>query len=246
MIILMKIKRCFKHEKGSLTVECLLFLIPVMMAFFTLVNISRFVQAEVIINHAITQTAKQISVYSYVLTKTDISTRIQATAKKSEKFKTDTENTISSVTDFMGSVGGLGDGGDLYSQVNDVVSKGQTAYDSVTAYFSDPEELLTGVLAVAKSGGEQMVLSYVAGCIARGGIRDSLGYMTEDPDQYLKGLGIVDGMEGLDFSDSKWMSNGDGKPNIEITVTYTMCNLMFPQFDFGRHQYRVCASTSIW
>ena len=48
-------------DKGSLTVEALLFLIPFIMAFCTLINAARFVQAEMLIHHAVTQTAKQIS-----------------------------------------------------------------------------------------------------------------------------------------------------------------------------------------
>ena len=48
-------------SRGSLTVEALLFLIPFMIAFFTLINAARFVQAEMLIHHAVTQTAKQIS-----------------------------------------------------------------------------------------------------------------------------------------------------------------------------------------
>jgi len=234
------------ERRGSLTVECLLFLIPVMCAFFTLVNVSRYIQAEMVIHHAITQTAKQISVYSYVLTKTGISERIQGTARKSEKFKTTTAETIDSVTSFVDAVGGLGNGMDIPAQVNQVIDTGQTAYDSVTEYFSDPKEILSGVLAIAKAEGEKMILTYVTGCIARGCIRESLGRITDDPDRYLEQLGVVDGMEGLDFSQSEWMANTEGKPNVEITVTYTMRNLMFPQFDFGEHQYRVCASTSIW
>ncbi len=235
-----------RKSTGSLTVECLLFMIPVMCAFFTLVNVSRYVQAEVVIHHAITQTAKQISVYSYVLTKADIPTRIQTTAKKSKDFQTTTEKTIGDVTAFMGAVGNMGDGSDIVSQVENVVTTGKAAYDSVTEYFSDPKELLAGVLAIAKAKGQRMVLIYVTGCIARGCIRESLSYMTNDPDKYLEDVGVVDGLEGLDFSQSKWMDNTEGKPGIEIVATYKMKNLMFPQFDFGEHQYRVCASTSIW
>ena len=236
-----------KRNRGSLTVECLLFMIPVMCAFFSLVNVSRYVQAEVIIHHAITQTAKQISVYSYVLTKTKISERVQNTAKKSEQFKTDTDNTIKDVADFMGAVGEVGSGPDLVAQIDNVVASGNQAYHSVTEYFSDPKELVAGVLAIAKSKGERLVLTYVTGCIARGCIRESLSYMTGDPNQYLEDIGIVGGLEGLDFSQSNWMTGDTSvKPGIEIIVTYKMRNLVFPQFDFGEHQYRVCASTSIW
>ena len=69
------------YNEGSLTVEALLFLIPFIMAFCTLINAARYVQAEMLIHHAVTQTAKQISTYSYVLTKTKISSRIVETNK---------------------------------------------------------------------------------------------------------------------------------------------------------------------
>lgn len=41
-------------SRGSLTVEALVFLIPFIMAFCTLINAARFVQAEMLIHHAIT------------------------------------------------------------------------------------------------------------------------------------------------------------------------------------------------
>lgn len=232
--------------KGSLTVEVLLFMIPVMCAFFSLVNISRYVQTEMILHHAITQTAKQISVYSYVLTKTGISEKMQETNKKSAKFKTTTEETIQSVADFYSAVGNVGSGTDIADEVEQLVDAGNNAYDSVTDYFSEPKEILAGALSILKSEVRGRAMTYVAGCIARGCIRESLSYMTADPDKYLESVGVVDGLEGLDFSQSDWIGNADEKANIEIVVTYKMHNLMFPQFDFGEHQYRLCASTSIW
>ena len=76
------------RRRGSLTVEALLFLFPFMMAFLTVINMARFVQTEMIIHHAITQTAKQISAYGYILTKTTIAQNMQGTNKKSSEFNT--------------------------------------------------------------------------------------------------------------------------------------------------------------
>ena len=90
--------------KGALTVEVLLFMIPFMMAFLTIINAGRFVQTEMLIHHAITQTAKQISAYGYVLTKTEITDQMIATNNKSQKFKTDVNTTVNSVKTFSNSV----------------------------------------------------------------------------------------------------------------------------------------------
>lgn len=97
------------NARGSLTVEALLFLIPFIMAFCTLINAARFVQAEMLIHHAATQTAKQISVYSYVLTKTKISDRIIAANKKSEEMRVTIEEAASSVEEFVNAVSHMDD-----------------------------------------------------------------------------------------------------------------------------------------
>ncbi len=235
-----------KQEQGSLTVEAVLFLIPFMCAFLTLINGARFVQSEMLIHHAVTQTAKQISAYSYILTKTEITSKMQSTNKKSHKFISDTEKAVNSVTEFLGAVGELGSGGDLLSGVEDVIQKADTANSTLTEYFSNPKEIMYGALAVVKSEGRGTIMTWAVGGITRGCIKETISKVSDDPDQYLKVIGIVDGMSGLDFSESKWVSNEDGKADIQIVVTYKLKNLLFPNFDFGEYEFRQCASTLIW
>ena len=235
-----------KKEKGSLTVEAVLFLIPFLCAFLTLINMARFVQTEMLIHHAITQAAKEISVYSYVLTKSEIASEIQNTNRKSEEFYQDTDEMIGSLNEFAGALGGVGSSGDLTSEINYVINTGVTAEESLTNYFSDPEKLLSGVLSAAQNSAEQAVLTAVAGGISRGNIQTSLKKVTDDPNGYLETVGVVDGLSGLDFSKTKWISNGEGKADIEIVVTYTMKNTLFPDLDFGQHEFCQSASTLIW
>ena len=103
--------------KGALTVEVLLFLIPFMMAFLTIVNAGRFVQTEMLIHHAITQTAKQISAYGYVLTKTELTQTMIDTNKKSADFQTDVDNTVDSVKKFSSAISDFSTSGDLQSVI---------------------------------------------------------------------------------------------------------------------------------
>lgn len=234
------------QDNGSLTVEAILFLIPFMCAFLTLINAARFVQSEMLLHHAVTQTAKQISAYSYVLTKTDITSKMQATNKKSSKFIADTTEAVNSVTEFFGAVGDLGSGEDLISGVENVVEKADAANLTLTEYLSDPKEIMYGALAVVKSEGRGAVMTWAVGGITRGCIKETISKVSDDPDHYLKAIGIVDGMAGLDFSESKWVSNEEGKADIQIVVTYKLRNLLFPNFDFGEYEFRQCASTLIW
>lgn len=208
-------RRDHDSSRGSLTVEALLFLIPFIMAFCTLINAARFVQAEMLIHHAITQTAKQISTYSYVLTKAKISDRIQTTHRKSEKFLTD-------------------------------VGKATTSIEGFIDAISNRDALVEGVISLAKSEGEQMLLRQVVGMLSKNNIKNEITLMSDDPDRFLRNVGIVDGLSGLDFTQSSWMSKSEGKAEIKIVVSYTMKNILFPDFDFGQHKFRQCAYTLIW
>ncbi|MGI6012480.1 MAG: hypothetical protein ACOX8H_13485 [Ruminococcus sp.] len=204
-----------RTEKGSLTVEALVFLIPFIMAFCTIINGARFVQAEMLIHHAITQTAKQISTYSYVLTKAGITEKMQNTNGKSEEFTDTVDGAVSSIEGFAEAVG-------------------------------DPEGLAEGIFSLAKSEGEQYLMTQIAGTITRDNIENAIETLSDDPDEYLRNIGIVDGISGLNFSKSKWNSNTEGKGNIEIIVTYEMKNLLFPDFDFGSYHCSQSAATLIW
>ena len=210
-------KQKTEYNRGSLTVEALLFLIPFIIAFCTIINAARFVQAEVIIHHAITQTAKQISTYSYVLTKAGITQKMQESNGKSKRFQ-------ATVDDAMSSIEGLADAA------------------------GEPSALAEGVFSLVKSESRKEAMGSIAGALAEETIRDSIGLMSDDPDEFLSNLGIEGGLSGLDFSDSDWVSNGpDEKANIVIVVKYSMKNVLFPDFEFA-HSYEFCqsASTSIW
>lgn len=205
----------YDSSRGSLTVEALLFLIPFMMAFCTLINAARFVQAEMLIHHAITQTAKQVSTYSYVLTKAEISSRIQETNRKSEKFQVTVEEAASSIQGFTNALG-------------------------------NTDELFDGMISLIKSEGRNAVMTEIIGGLSKRNIENSISLISGDPDQFLENIGIVGGMEGLNFGASEWLSNGEGKGNVKIIVTYTMKNVLFPDFDFGQKEFCQCAYTSIW
>lgn len=227
-----------KKNRGSLTVETLLFLLPFMLAFCTIINMARFVQAEMIIHHAITQTAKEISAYGYVLTRTGITSRMQATNNKSSEFTAKVDEAVTSVEEYVNTMGS-GDDSAIYSS-------GQTAWENVEAIASDPSSIVSGVMSLVKSNFSQAVLIGVSGSLAKGSIKKQVSLMSDDPNAYLERIGVVGGLNGLDFSKSEWNSNESGKGNIKIVVTFKMKNQMFPMFDFGEHEYILSASTLVW
>ncbi len=202
-------------NKGSLTVEALLFLIPFMIAFFTLINAARFVQAEMLIHHAVTQTAKQISAYSYVLTKTKISDRIISTNKKSADFQVTVEKSTKSLKDFANAMG-------------------------------DMDGLVEDVFGFVKNQGEQWLITEGVGMLTKNNIKNEISLVSDDPNEYLENIGIEGGLAGLHFDNTRCLDNTEGKGNVKIVVTYTMKNVLFPDFDIGQYEFRQCAYTLIW
>ena len=225
-------------RRGSLTVETLLFLIPFMLAFLTIINMARFIQAEMIIHHAITQTAKEISVYGHVMTKTGITEKMQDRNKRAEKFKRDVDDTVKSVEEYLDAFSS-GDVGEIYK-------KEENAANKVEAFVSNPSAIAQGVFDLAKSDFNQRMVAQVTGNLAKASIKKQLSLMTNNPDQYLKNIGVVGGLDGLNFSKSNCNSNNSGNGNIDIVVTFTIKNQMFPQFDFGEHEYMLSVSTLMW
>lgn len=227
-----------KKSKGAMSVEILLFLLPVIFALGTVINMARTVQAEMIIHHAITQTAKEISAYGYILTRTGISERIQNSNKKSAGFKKDVDGVVTSVEDFASSFSTMN-----FSTISE---KGQAATSNVQSFVSDPEAIFQGIISCFKSGLEKTATTYLVGNLARGSIQKQISLMNKDVDAYLENLGVVDGIEGLDFSKSEWITNESGKANVSVVVTFKMKNNMFPMFDFGERDYVLSANTLSW
>ena len=78
-------------------------------------------------------------------------------------------------------------------------------------------------------------------------IEKAVENLTHDPDEFFENLGLVGGLSGLDFSESKWLSNtSEQKGNVQIIVTYKMKNVLFPDFDFGQYEFSQSVSTLIW
>lgn len=236
-----KVKKKSNRNKGSmgyLSVECMLVLIPFLLAFFTLINFSRYVQAEMIIHHAITQTAKEISAYSYVATKTGIEQQMQNTNKKAVTLKTNVSNVVDSIAEFSSAMEG--------GNVSDMINSGEAAYSNTKVLVDDAKNIPGEILALLKSGVQQSLARVVIGTITKASIKKELKLTGYDADEYLKDVGVIGGLAGLNFEKSEWNSTASRPGNVRIVVTYKMKNLFIPIMDFGTYEMMLCADTLIW
>ena len=237
-------KRC---SKGSLTVEAACFLVIFVMAFMLVVSFGRLARAQVVMQHAINDTALQISQYGYVLTKAGVTGQLVQTGNRAKQVRSDSAQIVGAVSELSNAIGGISDGGISESdigQLRSAASSMQDAGNIVSGYFKDPQSLLTGILALGQAGVEEYVGSAVISHIAGDQVEAYLGTLTDDPNAYLKELGIVGGLDGLDFSDSRFAAGGT--QDVQITVRFTVKNQMFPMLDFGERELCINATTRIW
>ena len=161
-------------NKGALAVETLLFLIPFTLAFCTIINFGRFIQAEMVIHHAITQTAKEISAYGYILTKTGITGRIQKTNKTSGETREKIDSVIDSTNEFMEAFSK----GDVPKMVN----SGKTTYNNTKMIVNDPSSIMSSLISLVKNYAEQKVLTEIAGGLAKGSVQKQVSLTKKDAD----------------------------------------------------------------
>ncbi len=207
-------------ERGSLTVEACISLTMFLMVFVTILYIMRIVFAYGIMQHALNQTAKEFSTYSYyyaVSGLADVNGQINSSTAAGKASFNDNVSKIVNVYDSFNSLGN----GNLEAGENFVNSLGD-ASAVVESVANDPVAAIKSVGSVFLSGGNEVAKTTLCGEISRGLMSKYIsdgGY--DAANTRLKNLRIVNGLEGVDFSASKFWSPGS-ENDIELVVCYTI------------------------
>lgn len=140
---------------------------------------------------------------------------------------------LNSVVDFGNALSGNGN----------VIQSANVAYSNLEDYFSNSDDIVQGLIAVAKNQAGSMAKEYAVGQVCRGSLKKQLSYITsEDPDAYLKKLGIQGGLGSISFQGTKWF---DTSRELDIVMTYKIT------YNFGilgkqERIFKVRAKTAIW
>ena len=168
-----------KKEKGSITLEAAIFLSMFLIAYLAFMDLVQVARAQMILQYTLDETTKELAQNSYILTKTGIVGQSIQTGQKSQQFKGKTEEMLNSVVDFGNALSGKGN----------VIQSANVAYSNLEDYFSNSDDIVQGLIAVAKNQAGSMAKEYAVGQVCRGSLKKQLSYITsEDPDAYLKKL----------------------------------------------------------
>ncbi len=222
-------KRFFRANKGSLTIEASLSLSIFLFAFVTLLSFINIARTESRIQHAINQSAKELSYYLYVF---DQAVVLEERGVAEEDIEVMVDNLIQ-MNQF------IGEGGypPQFAETNQQQMQ-------VTASSSTPAEVIGWLTEVALNDPASITSNIVAETLASQLVPKYLypGSTMAEIDQQLKSLHVVDGLSGLDFKQSSLLADGE---SINIVVEYRIGS-MIPSFFNKDIVISQTASTATW
>lgn len=231
------IKKKEKREKGSITLEASIFLVFFIVFYVAMMDLIQIARAQVVLQYAANEAAREISQYSYVLTKTGIVDKRVSTSSQAAAFTADAAGLLDDVK-AVGSI--LQSGGNATGAL-------QRAGTHAQNFFGDSDALMNNIFALIKTQGANMLSSMVIEAVVEEIVEEQIENMSmKGADQYLEDLGIDGGMGGLDFSSSRWANaSSGGMPELEVSIIYTI------DFDLGfielePRTFKVCAKTALW
>lgn len=223
--------------------EAAIFLTMFILFYVVMLDLIQIVRAQAVLQYAVNSAAKEVSVYSYVLTKGGITDQRAGTSKAADEFKGKLQDLVDGAKKVDDILEGNSEGS-LYDAVGDLYDTGEGLVDE---YGENPKKLLNDGLNVVKQWAANGVSSAVIGEFVKSRVEANVEAMSnKSADDYLKSLGIVGGTADLDYSQSKWAVNKSGDlVELEVVVAYSV------EIDLGwiklpERKYRVCAKTALW
>ncbi len=243
-----------KSEKGAASIEATISLtifVFVIMAIFMLIN---FCIVQTRISYAINTAAKEMSQYSYfyhVFNLEDLDEKLaEGKTQAVEAFGSFSQlisDSSAQVEEIEKNPTGYFDSvlnGEKTEDLQDIYKQIQDVSAHVTDAVNDPVEFMKSMASLAgEKVWEHVKSNVVAAPLAKGMTRRHFGTTRQSADEYLKGLGVVNGFDGLNFNMSTMFENGSD--DIKIVVYYNLdLATVFP-FDLN---VGICqqASTRAW
>lgn len=240
-----------KSERGSFTIEAILSLSIFMFAFVTIVSLATIAKVESTTQYAIDQVAKEISQYYYIAERVGIANTdssgvdeidgaVQAIFDFTDKSSTVASNYSSTTATDLGSM--LDTFSGIGNDVNEITAAAENVYNSFGPIFEDPKGIVSSLATMmVKQVGNELITKIIAQPLCKALVPK---YITSngDADAILEKMGVVDGLDGLDFRMSSFLSD---QRSINVVVVYQIKVNGFGIFD-DTLVIKQTASTAAW
>ncbi len=242
-----KILHNLKNAKGSATVEAVVAFMGFLFTIFTILNIVNFCRTQALISNAIDTTAKEMSQYGYFYEMSGLQKFSKGMKDVSDVGSSKINEVIDSVDSLYTSLTGAVDGSvsrgtEIANAINDnslnmeqiqgvidgVSADGSNVQASINlvsaninSIISNPISYIKSLASVAANGVLNTATSrIIAVPLAKAFFVKHFGDSAEEASRHLENLGVVKGLEGMNFNDSTMFA--DGSDDIHIVVYYKL------------------------
>lgn len=213
------------NERGAIVVEATISFTTFLFAIVIILSIVNMSLAQAKIGCALNSAAKDISQYSYIYSLTGLNAKQKAISDKADNTRKDIDEILSGTNSLLNGLSGLNENKVVKSEDSDVSTK-----DSIFAFLKN----------MAAEAGKTFVLDKLAKVLVPSKLKTE---SINDPDVYLKSLGVKNGVNGLNFKDSVFCLNGTGKIVLVVKYKIHVIELLGHDIDFDMTQ---CAVTEAW
>lgn len=237
-----------KNERGSATIEALISFTGFLFVIFTILNIVNFCRVQMLISNAIDTTTKELSQYSYFYEMSGLQKFSKDIADNSAIGANNINDVIGTVDNLYSSLGSVIDNtAEHLTNVQNAVEEGNSVMDSVqnalvgikndgtnietsmNAVMSafdtvqdNPLLYMKSIVAVAGNEALNLLKSHIiAAPLAKLFTAKHFGATVSEADECLKNLGVVDGIEGMNFKMSTIFSSNEPE-DVHIVVYYKL------------------------
>jgi len=241
-----------KSERGSFTIEAIMSLSIFMFAFVAIVSLATIAKVESTTQYAINQVAKEISQYFYIAEKvglantnqdgvTKIDDAVQAIVDFTDKSATvATEYSDKTAEELIKQIEKYPEG--IADDITEVAAAAEAIYESFGPIFEDPKGIVSSLATMmAEQIGHEFLTKIIAQPLCKMLVPK---YITSsgDADAALERMGVVKGLDGLDFRMSTFLSD---QRSINVVVVYEIKVNGFGIFD-DTLVIQQTASTAAW
>ena len=237
------------NENGMLTVEATMTLIPFVLVIMGIISFIDIFMVHNKIQYAMYEAANEIAAYTYFYEALGLRAGDKVFNADASENRKPIDEEISNVTDFLEKVSSFQSSGEdlkgavqsvdytaieesiknMQDNASETVESGRTLVESTQALARDPKGIIRGVTYMLAQEGEKGMKSFFLQVLARSMVANycdtkhfiDASYLPNpgSADEYLKQNGVVDGIQGLKFSQSSFVSDENLKM-IDIVVTY--------------------------
>jgi len=244
-------------QEGMIVVEAVISFSIFVIVTLVIVYLINIFTVHNKIQFAINSAAHEIASYSYLYQALGLRDANQQITQDGDPYASKVDNTVTQVADSMNQIQELySNFGSTVSSIQNVELNSASitnAYNQCTqlkqsagstvnsvkksaadlkSLFSDGNGLLAGIIYLAASEADYAVKNLIGAAAATGLTQKYLKTMEQSADDYLKGYGVVDGYDGLDFSGSTIFCDSDMRV-IDIVVEYDLdlqfAKILIPQ-----------------